>query len=88
MFVVAVTMAGLVAKTAGKSSELLIGRCVFICAALFKKHSLMHTITGALRVQFRRDSMGQNRGERKVSFAKAFRTHAAPFKFWRDYSTA
>jgi hypothetical protein len=32
-------------------------------------------------VQFRCDGMGQNRGERKVSFAKALRTHAAPFKF-------
>jgi len=48
MLEVTVTMAGLVVKTAEKSGEFFIGRCVVICFALFKKHSLMDALTGDL----------------------------------------
>ena len=80
MLEVAVTMARLVVKAAGEADEFLIGRCIVICVALFKEHPLMVALTGDLRVEFGCDSVCQNRGERKVSFAEAFRTHSRTFQ--------
>ena len=88
MVEVTVAMAGFVVEKTGEGGELLVRRIVFVFGAIVEKHGLVGAPTGCLRMQFGCDGMREDGAERKVTFAKAFWTHAAPFRFWRDYNTS